>query len=65
MMNYHELFDLRTDPNELRSVYGRPEYTQVQKDLLRDLDQLREDLHVPSPDPPESMIEPAPRRRGG
>jgi arylsulfatase A-like enzyme len=64
-MSYHELFDLKTDPSELRSVYGRPEYAEVQKDLLRELDRLRKDLHVPSPDPPESMIQIAPRRRAG
>jgi hypothetical protein len=28
-----ELYDLRADPRELTNVYGRPEYTQVQRDL--------------------------------
>src|SRR5205085_1667075 len=30
-MNYWELFDLRTDPQELRSVYNQKEYANVQK----------------------------------
>jgi arylsulfatase A-like enzyme len=55
-MNYRELFDLKTDPSELRSVYDRPEYAQVQNELQRELDRRRANLHVPSPDRPESMI---------
>ena len=32
-----ELFDLRKDPREMRSVYGDPAYARVQSDLKRDL----------------------------
>ena len=28
-----ELFDLKTDPLELKSVYGQPEHAEVQKQL--------------------------------
>ena len=49
-----ELYDLRQDPKELRSVYGEPEYAQVQDRLLAELKRLREELKVPDPDPPQS-----------
>ena len=58
--NYWELFDLKTDPQELTSVYDKPEYAAVQADLHRQLDKLRADLKVPATDPPESEL---PRRR--
>jgi hypothetical protein len=54
--NYWELFDLEKDPRELKSVYGRPEYAQVQKELEADLASLRRQLKVPENDPPETMI---------
>src|SRR5947209_5857355 len=40
-MNYWELFDLQKDPKELRSVFGRPEYAAVQKELETELARLR------------------------
>ncbi len=41
-----ELFDLQNDPNELRSVYGNPQYAQVQATLLGELARLREQYQV-------------------
>ena len=58
--NYWELFDLQKDPHELRSVYGQPEYAATQKELDAELKRLRNELKVPDPDPPGSVI-----RRGG
>jgi arylsulfatase A-like enzyme len=55
-MNYWELFDLATDPQELRSVYGRPELARTQEDLERELNRLRRTLKVPDPDPRETII---------
>jgi arylsulfatase A-like enzyme len=55
---YWELFDLKTDPQELTSVYGRPEYAAVQKELEAELARLRKELKVPDPDPPETMTRP-------
>jgi hypothetical protein len=63
-MNYRELFDLETDPRELRSVYDQPVQARVQEELSRELSRLRKELNVPSPDPPESMI-PRPSQRSG
>jgi arylsulfatase A-like enzyme len=50
--DYWELFDLRKDPNELKSVFGQPDYADIQKDLSRELARLRAELKVPEPDVP-------------
>ncbi len=62
--DYWELFDLEKDPRELTSVYGRPEYAQVQKELEAELARLRRELKVPDPDPPETAIRPAKAKPG-
>ena len=54
--NYWELFDLEKDSHELKSVYGRPEYAPVQRELAADLASSRKGLKVPEKDPPETMI---------
>lgn len=59
-MNYWEMFDTGKDPREMTSVFGKPEYAAVQKDLEAELARLRKDLKVPDPDPPETT--PANRR---
>jgi hypothetical protein len=56
MTDYFELFDLATDPHELRSVYGDPAYAKVQAELTSELDRLRRDLKVPRIDPPETAL---------
>lgn len=61
-LNYWELFDLKTDPFELRSVYGLSGYAKVQKDLEIELERLRKDLKVPDQEPPEAAARPAPRK---
>ena len=53
-VNEWELYDLQSDPKELRSVYGEPEYASVQKRLRAELVRLRKELKVPDPDPPQS-----------
>jgi arylsulfatase A-like enzyme len=58
-VDYWELFDLKTDPRELRSVYGNTDYAAVQAELLRELARLRKELKVPDPDPPASILRPA------
>ncbi len=37
-----ELYDLETDPDEMNSVYGNPEYADVQQEMHAKLDELRE-----------------------
>lgn len=58
--NYWELFDLKTDPMEMKSVYDDPKYADVQKDLHTQLDRLRAELKVPAQDPAESLIKAKP-----
>jgi arylsulfatase A-like enzyme len=60
-LDYWELFDLKRDPRELQSVYGRSDYARVQADLERELERLRTELKLPAKDPPESVIPPRPQ----
>ena len=62
--NYWELFDLKKDPQEMKSVYGTAEYASVQKELEAELARLRKDLKVPDPDPPETLIRRRPQAPG-
>jgi arylsulfatase A-like enzyme len=41
-----ELFDRRTDPHELRNVYGSAEYAEVQGELTEELQRLQRELGV-------------------
>ena len=54
--DYWELFDLKTDPQELKSVYNDPKYNEIQSNLHRELDKLRTELKVPAQDPPQAII---------
>lgn len=54
-----ELFDLRTDPHELRSVHDDPGYAQIRADLERELKKLQRrygdepapEVDIPTPPP--------------
>lgn len=53
LIHYHtlgewELFDLRRDPHELRSLYEHPGYRQERDRLIRELEALRRRLGVPA-----------------
>ena len=50
---YYELFDLAKDPCELTSVYGQPDYADIQKRLTDELARLKIELKVPDPIPPD------------
>ncbi|MGP0067088.1 MAG: sulfatase [Isosphaeraceae bacterium] len=50
-----ELFDLYTDPHELRNVYYEPAYRPVLNDMRYRLDQLRTELKVPAEPPKEAF----------
>jgi arylsulfatase A-like enzyme len=56
-----EMYDLKSDPKEIESVYGNPKYAGVQEDLEQELWRLRRELKVPEKDPPEAAR--GPRRR--
>jgi arylsulfatase A-like enzyme len=42
-----ELFDLRKDPDEMKSVYGDPDHAKVQARLLKELERLKKEYEVP------------------
>ena len=54
-VDYWELYDLKTDPNELRNVYDDPALADVKKELHTELTRLRAELKVPATDPPGFM----------
>jgi arylsulfatase A-like enzyme len=56
-----QMYDLKSDPKEMQSVYGDPKYAGVQKELEQELSRLRRELKVPEEDPPETAR--GPRRR--
>ncbi len=52
LMNYYELgewelYDLESDPREMRNQYANPEYAGVVKELHEELDSLRDQYEVP------------------
>ena len=57
-----ELFDLKTDPQEMKSVYGSADYAKIQKRLAKQLANHRADLKVPDADPPHSIVKRLPPR---
>jgi arylsulfatase A-like enzyme len=46
-----ELYDLKSDPQEMKSVYGDPAVAEVQKRLTDELGRLRKQYQVPETDP--------------
>jgi arylsulfatase A-like enzyme len=45
-----ELFDLKNDPNEIRSIYNHPEAVEIKKLLHKQLDAIREMYDIPAPE---------------
>lgn len=45
-IDYYELYDLKADPNELNNIYGQPGTERITKELMRLLQQYREELQV-------------------
>jgi len=39
--DYWEMFDLKSDPNELKNVYCDPHYSEIVTELKRELQRLR------------------------
>jgi arylsulfatase A-like enzyme len=61
--DYWELFDLKTDPAELKSVFNQADYATAQKELSAELARLRTELLVPMQDPPEAYGNPPPEKK--
>ena len=49
--DYTELFDLKEDPREMKSVFGQPACAAAQAELQAELVRLRKELEVPDKDP--------------
>jgi arylsulfatase A-like enzyme len=62
-VNEWELFDKKSDPHELKSVFGQTDHGSAERELKNELERLRRTLRVPLPDPPASLIEEAARTR--
>jgi arylsulfatase A-like enzyme len=66
----YELYDLTSDPDEMRSVYSDPQYADVRERLQKRLHELQQQYQVPDdtgsvpPDPPSLQPKPARERRG-
>jgi arylsulfatase A-like enzyme len=52
--DYWELFDLQTDPHEMKSVYDDASYAEVRNQLTAEVARLRKELKVPDQDDPEA-----------
>ena len=50
--DYTELFDLKNDPREMKSVFADPDYAQTRRELEAELAKQRKELLVPDNDPP-------------
>ncbi|WZO95771.1 sulfatase [Isosphaeraceae bacterium EP7] len=58
----YELFDLKTDPAELKDVLNDPAHAEVVADLKRELARLRAELKVPDTTDPRAFGKSAARR---
>jgi arylsulfatase A-like enzyme len=59
-VNYWELFDRKTDPLELKSLFDDPAHAGTVADLTKELDRLRVELKVPSSPPEQAYGRPSP-----
>jgi arylsulfatase A-like enzyme len=48
-VNEWELFDLKTDPQEMKNVYGDPAYADTRKQLEAELKRLQAEYKVDKP----------------
>ncbi len=60
-----EMYDVQTDPKQLKSIHGDPKVAGVQRELEQELTRLRRELKVPDQDPPQTARgrrRPAPKK---
>ncbi|MGB3121598.1 MAG: sulfatase/phosphatase domain-containing protein, partial [Verrucomicrobiales bacterium] len=53
-----ELFDLKKDPQEMKSLYGQPEAAGMTQELKAELERLRAQYQLPAEDPASSRPQP-------
>ena len=54
-----ELFDLKADPKEMNSVYGKPQYASVRAELQKEMARLCRELKIPEGELPSAGNAPA------
>jgi arylsulfatase A-like enzyme len=54
-VDYWELFDRQTDPDEMKSVFGVPAYAEAQTNLMKEVARLRKELKEPAQDDPKAF----------
>jgi arylsulfatase A-like enzyme len=62
-VNEWELFDLETDPQEMKSVYTDPAYAKVRAELEAELKRLQQEYKDSDPTAPAPTDEPVRTRR--
>lgn len=63
MLDGWELYDLKTDPDELNSLYGKKGYEKITSDLKTELARLRKVYQVPEDTRPLSRAPREPRKK--
>jgi len=53
-----EMFDLASDPNEMKSIYNSPRAAKDQVRMMAEMERLRAELEVTDVDPPASIRKP-------
>ncbi len=59
-VNYWELFDRKTDPLELKSLFNDPAHAGTVAELTKEVERLRVELKVPPNPPPQAFGRPNP-----
>ena len=63
MLDGWELYDLKEDPNELNSLYGKPGYEKVTAKLKAELTRLRKQYKVPEDNRPLTKTPRTPKKK--
>ena len=63
MLDGWELYDLKEDPNELNSLYGKKGYEKITSELKKELNRLRELYQVPEDTRPLVRTPREPRKK--
>ena len=58
-----EMYDMKADPREMNSVFGKPEYAKVQKELMELLQDTQKQYKDTDPDEKEKVLFKGDRRQ--
>ena len=57
------MYDMKADPREMNSVFGKPEYAKVQKELMELLQDTQKQYKDTDPDEKEKVLFKGDRRQ--